>query len=167
MAVIESVYIATTISAKPNKKYLLTGLYDQKYSFEQLDTLQFKLSADNNEIIEVNRPSRYSCSFNLISKNLYSQNLKFYSKLISSGYYIQGLYTGSLNKLNWSWKKSTKSETDSFKLVDKDNNKDIARISGLSFDGQDSGMICISSDLPTDLVEIVLVTGCLIWSVKG
>ncbi|KXN67019.1 hypothetical protein CONCODRAFT_87189 [Conidiobolus coronatus NRRL 28638] len=167
MTVIESVYIATTIPSKCNKEYLLIGLDGQNYNFEQINTLQFKLTAYNNEIISVYQPSKYACSFRLMTKAQSTQNLEFYSKLISSGYNIKGQYINSYNKINWSWKKSRKSEGDSFKLIDKNNNnRIIASVSGLSLDGQESGMICIARDLPTDLVETVLVMGCLIWRIK-
>jgi DNA modification methylase len=167
MTVIESIYIATTVPTECNKEYLLTGLDGQSYNFEHLHTLQFKLKTYNNEIINVYQPSKFACSFQLKTKTQSTQNLEFHSKLMSSGYNIQGQYINSLNKLNWSWKKSRKSETGSFKLVDNNNNKRVvARISGLSLDGQESGMICIARDLPVDLVELVLVTGCLIWNIK-
>ncbi|KXN67018.1 hypothetical protein CONCODRAFT_87188 [Conidiobolus coronatus NRRL 28638] len=164
----ELVYTITLIPSKNGQAFELTPSNSttnpSQYIFDYIGKHQFSLYKDKLKIIEVKSFTEI-CDYSFKFGNLdVINNYRLYSKSIGgTGYKVTRKPSHESKKVNWSWNYSATSS--SYTLVNKNaSDRELARISGLSLDGQDKGIICMNDDIPEDYKVVVLMTACIIWN---
>ncbi|KXN68726.1 hypothetical protein CONCODRAFT_18832 [Conidiobolus coronatus NRRL 28638] len=89
-------------------------------------------------------------------------NMKF-SLSAMRKYKVKGnYYSNKLEEINWRWKSSS-FWSSTFTLVDKKNNgKELAKIKGFTLAKELSGSFTISDGVPSELHNLIIVSGCLL-----
>jgi hypothetical protein len=134
------------------------------YVFEFIDKIQFNLYKNNLNLIEYKSQvemSPYSIKFNNIDA---VNNFKFCPKPLSTKRFkVTRNQSHESREINWSW--SYSKETLSYILINKNaQDLEIARISDISFDGSDTGILYILDNISEDNQLIILFTACIVWS---
>jgi hypothetical protein len=134
------------------------------YIFDFVDKIQFKLYKNNIKLIEYNTNIEIGIYlFNFITTNNVN-NFVFHPKTASrGGYKVKRKGSNESNKINWSWNYS--SSTLDYTLINKnDQDVEVARITGYSLDGQNSGMLYITDTIPENYQDVIIFTACIIWN---
>ncbi|KXN67020.1 hypothetical protein CONCODRAFT_11002 [Conidiobolus coronatus NRRL 28638] len=165
----ELLYTIEQISAKKGHQALSlipsnSTISSSIYEFEFVDKIQFSLYKNNLKLIEYISSvemSPYSFKFNNIDP---VNNFKFCPKPASrKGYKVTRNKSHESSEINWSWKYSK--EKSGYILINKNaQDLEIARISGISLDGQNTGMLYILESMSEDYQLIILFTACIISS---
>ncbi|KXN67021.1 hypothetical protein CONCODRAFT_11003 [Conidiobolus coronatus NRRL 28638] len=133
------------------------------YIFDFINKMQFSLYKNNIKLIEYKSNielSHYSFKLNNIND---INNFIFCPKAVSSGYKVTRKRFLESSEVNWSWNYSN--TTLNYTLINKNaQNIEIARISGFSLDGQNTGMLCISDSISEDYQAVIIFTACIIWN---
>jgi hypothetical protein len=166
------VYIVNTAQGIKSDKFTIRGPIDEVYKFQKLSWLKYNLLIDEDiEIAKVNRDTPLSYIYKLkFLNNTNLINIKLYCKPFSN-YKIVGTYRDETTSkdISWTWLPSN-DDSGCFILTDNNNhvcNLVLARMCGLSLEGLDSGILCITQNVEEYLHQTILITSCLIWEIKS
>ncbi|KXN68722.1 hypothetical protein CONCODRAFT_8931 [Conidiobolus coronatus NRRL 28638] len=167
------VYMVNTSKESKQCKYTIRGPNDEVFKFQKSNWIKYNLVAgESKEIIKVNKDTPLNYTFKLkFLINSHLINMKLYCKPFSN-HKIVGSYkdqdSGTSKDINWTWIPS-KDSSGCFILTDNnnpENDQSLARMCGLSLEGLDSGMLCITQNTEEYFHQLILITSCLIWEVK-
>lgn len=160
----EKVYVIKSISTSNGPTFELKTSEPNSpiYKFDFINSYQFSLYSNNLKIIEAKSLTN-NCDYSFKYANVdLTNNFRFYSKYkISAGYKLICKRSSISERVDWSWNYSA--ETSSYELINKmKRDMVIARVSGLSLDGQESGMLSIMKNIPEFYKLIIIFTACII-----